>query len=79
VSSRQLLGWGLIGTGVAAMIAALAVLFVPGLGHARWLWLIGLLLTGETLCVVGVALLGPEMLARLKALVAPPKEAKKDD
>lgn len=79
MSGRQLLGWGLIGTGVAVMIAAVAVLFAPGLGGARWLWLIGLLLTGEALCVIGVATLGPEVVRRLKSMLAAPKAGKSDD
>ncbi len=79
MGARQLLGWGLIAAGAVTMVAALVVVFVPGLSSARWLWLIGLLLAGEALCVIGVAALGPEMIARLKALALPPKEAKKDD
>jgi hypothetical protein len=79
MAARQLLGWGLIGSGAAVMIAALVAVFIPGLGGARWLWLIGLLLAGEALCLAGVAALGPEMIARLKAMLTTPSEGKRDD
>jgi hypothetical protein len=74
MKARQLLGWGLIGVGGVAFVAALAMPFANALGGQKWLWLIGLLIAAEALSIIGALLLGPDVLARLKRMMKAPAD-----